>query len=600
VKLRSSLLLGTLPVIAGALTLAILATGVVLRRAARRGVADELGRTQRVFEEVQSYRRSLIRAEASVIAEEPRLKAVVATEDVSPATLVGVARDLRKLIQSDLFILVDAEGRLRLDLANPDAADAGADMGRVPVVAAALRTGEGSGVWTDDARAYQVEAKRMMFGAQIVGAVITGFALDDGVARAVSQQTAADVVIENDGRLVAAFPRDRYTGAARTLAAVPTDADGVTALEVGGTHMLARAALVPGYAGGQRLRYLVAGSLDAALAPAHRLLGLLVVTLGVALGFGLAWASALTRRLSRPIERLVALTRAIAAGRLDERAPSAKIVEVEALGQAMNRMTDELKQARELAAIKRRLEEELDIAARIQTYILPRSFDIGGLEIAARMLPATEVGGDYFDVIPLPQPSDVCWLGIGDVAGHGLPAGLVMLMVQSATAGLVQAGPRARPSEHLVALNAMVHENVRRRLGQDEHVTFTLFRLEPDGQVTFAGAHEEIVVWRAAERRCERLPTPGPWLGTRDSIVGLAVDSTLRLEPGDMLILYTDGVTEAMNARREQYGLVRLCAEVERMHAEPAAALRDAIIESVNRWQTDQVDDLTLMIVRKR
>jgi len=596
-KLRSSLLLGTLPVIAGALTLAMLATGVVLRQAARRSVVDELTRTQRVFAEVQSYRRSLIRAEASVIAEEPRLKAVVATEDVSPATLLGVARDLRKLIQSDLFIIVDADGRLRLDLADPGAADAGVAMRENPVVAAALRSGEGSGVWTDDARAYQVEAKRMMFGAQVVGAVVTGFALDDGVAQAVSQQTAADVVIEDDGRLVAAFPRARYSGAERTLAGVPSDAAGVTALELHGTHLLARAALVPGYAGGTRLRYVVAGSLDAALAPAHRLLGLLMATLGVALAFGLAWASALTRRLSRPIERLVALTRAIAAGRLDERAPSAKIVEVEALGQAMNRMTGELEQARELAVIKRRLEQEMDIAARIQTSILPRSFDIGGLEIAARMLPATEVGGDYFDVMALP---DACWLGVGDVAGHGLPAGLVMLMVQSATAGLVQAAPRARPSQHLVALNAVVHENVRRRLGQDEHVTFTLFRLDPDGQVTYAGAHEEIVVWRAAERRCVRLPTPGPWLGTRESIAAVAVDSTLRLGPGDMLILYTDGVTEAMNARWQQYGLDRLCAEVERMNAEPVAAVRDAIIDSVKRWQESQVDDLTLMIVRKQ
>jgi sigma-B regulation protein RsbU (phosphoserine phosphatase) len=594
-KLRSSLLLGTLPVIAGALTLAILATGVVLRQAARRGVADDLARTQRVFEEVQAYRRSLIRAEASVIAEEPRLKAVVATEDVSPATLLGVARDLRKLIDSDLFIIVDAEGRLRLDLANPDATDA--DMGKNPVVAAALGSGEGSGVWTDNARAYQVEAKRMMFGAQVVGAVITGFALDDSVARAVYQQTGADVVIENDGRLVAAFPRYRYSGTERTLAAVPTGADGVTAIELEGAHLLTRAALVPGYAGGQQLRYVVAGSLDAALAPAHRLLRILVLTLGVALAFGLLWASALTRRLSRPIERLVALTRAIAAGRLDERAPAAKIVEVEALGQAMNRMSAELLQARELAAIKRRLEEELDIAARIQTSILPRLFDVAGLEIAARMLPATEVGGDYFDVIPVPG---ACWLGVGDVAGHGLPAGLVMLMVQSATAGLVQAAPRARPSQHLVALNAMVHENVRRRLRQDEHVTFTLFRVDADGEVTFAGAHEEIVVWRAAERRCERVATPGPWLGTRDSIAAVAVDSSLRLAPGDMMILYSDGVTEAMNAKREQYGLARLCADVERMHAEPVASLRDGIIDSVGRWEESQLDDLTLMVVRKR
>jgi sigma-B regulation protein RsbU (phosphoserine phosphatase) len=595
VKLRSSLVLGTLPVVAGALTLAIVATGVVLRRSARQGVAEALTRTQRVFGEVQSYRRSLIRAEARVIAEEPRLKAVVATEDVSAATFVGVARDLRKLIQSDLFIIVDAAGRLRIDLANPGASDA--DMSHIPVVAAALRSGEGSGVWTDDKHAYQVEATRMNFGAETVGVVITGFALDDGVAEAVFQQTGVDLVIENEGRIVAASARPRYASAAVTLSALPVGAARVTEMNLDGEHMLARAALVPGYSGGEQLRYVVAGSLDAALAPANRLLRLLVLTLGVALLIGLGWAAATARRLSRPIERLVALTRAIAAGRLDERAPPARIVEVEALGQAMDRMTDELREAREQAAIKQRLQEEMAIASSIQTSILPRSFDVEGLEIAARMLPASEVGGDYFDVIPL---GEVCWIGVGDVAGHGLPAGLVMLMVQSATAALVRNAPAARPSEHLVALNAVLDENIRQRLNQDEHVTYTLFRFDREGLVTFAGAHEEIVIWREAEQRCERIPTPGPWLGTMTSIAALAVNTSLRLAPGDLMVLYTDGVTEAMDASRAQYGLGRLCAEVERLHAAPVAELRDHIVDSVMSWQARQRDDLTLVVIRRK
>jgi sigma-B regulation protein RsbU (phosphoserine phosphatase) len=595
VKLRSSLVLGTLPVAAGALILAMIATGVVLRRAARQGVAESLARTQRVFGEVQSYRRSLIRAEARVIAEEPRLKAVVATEDVSRATFLGVARDLRKVIQSDLFIITDGAGRLRVDLANPGAADA--DMSQVPVVAAALRTGEGSGVWTDDQRAYQVEATRMNFGAEVVGIVIAGFALDDGVAEAVSQQTGTDLLIQNEGRVVAASHRPRYAAAAGPLSALPVGAPRPSEMNLDGEQLLAVAAPIPGYSGGTQLRYVVAGSLDAALAPAHRLLRLLILTLGLALLIGLGWAAAIARRLSRPIERLVALTRAIAAGRLDERAPAARIVEVEALGRAMDRMSDELRDAREQAAIKQRLQEEMAIASTIQTSILPRSFDVEGLEIAARMLPASEVGGDYFDVIPLPE---ACWIGVGDVAGHGLPAGLVMLMVQSATAAVVRNGPSARPSEHLTVLNAVLDENIRRRLDQDEHVTYTLFRFDRDGEVTFAGAHEEIVIWREAERRCERIPTPGPWLGTMTSIGALAVNTTLHLAPGDLMVLYTDGVTEAMDGARAQYGLRRVCDEVERLHAAPVAEIRDTIIDSVQRWQAHQRDDLTLVVIRKK
>jgi sigma-B regulation protein RsbU (phosphoserine phosphatase) len=594
VKLRSSLVLATLPVVAGALILAMIATTVVLHRAAREGVADALARTQRVFEDVEAYRRSLIRAQARVMAEEPRLKAVVATENVSVATLVDVARDLRKLIKSDVFILTDAAGRLRIDLAKPGAADT--DLSRLPAVAAALQSGEGSGIWTDDTRAYQVEAIAMKFGAQTAGVVITGFALDDSVAEAVSQQTGNDIVIQDGERVVAACPRPRYAAAARALSELPLGAGHISEMTLDGAHMLAVAAPVLGYSGAEQLRYVVVGSLDAALAPAYRLLRLLVVTLCVALVIGLGWATVAARRLSRPIERLVALTRAIAAGRLEERAPAARILEVEALGRAMDRMTDELREAREQAAVKQRLQEEMAIATTIQTSILPARFHVEGLDIAARMLPATEVGGDYFDLIPLPEAS---WVGIGDVAGHGLTSGLVMLMVQSATAALVKSAPTALPSAHVIALNAMLDENIRARLEQDEHVTYTLYRFDRDGLVTFAGAHEEIVLWRHAEQRCERVPTPGPWLGTLSNIEALAVNSSLRLAPGDTMVLYSDGITEAMDAGRKQYGLQRLCAEVERLHAAPVTELRDQIIDSVMRWQATQRDDLTLMVIRK-
>jgi phosphoserine phosphatase RsbU/P len=593
-KLRNSLILGTLPVVAGALILAIAATGFVLRRAARQEVADALKRTQRVFEEVGAYRRSLIRAQARVMAEEPRLKAVVNTENVSTATLADVARDLRKLTRSDVFIITDGRGRLRIDLANMGAPET--DLSHLPMVAAALAGGEGSGAWTDDRRAYQVEAVAMTLGAKTVGVVVTGFALDDGVAEAVFQQTGMDVVVEDGGRVVAASPR-QYAAAASAFATLPLAGGRVSELRLGGERVMALAAPVPGYNGTKQLRYVVAGSLDAALAPAYRLLRLLLATLGAALVLGFAWAALAARRLSRPIERLVALTRAIAAGRLDERAPPARIVEVDALARAMDLMTDDLREAREHAAVKQRLEEEMAIASTLQTSILPSTFDVPGLEIAARMLPASEVGGDYFDLIPV---AGGCWVGVGDVAGHGLPAGIVMLMVQSATAALVHKGPDALPGEHLVALNAMLDENIQRRLKQDQHVTYTLFRFDRDGTVTFAGAHEDIVVWREAEQRCERIATPGPWLGLMPSIAQLAVNSTLRLAPGDTMVLSTDGITEAMNGARTMYGIHRLCAEVERSHALPVPELRDRLIDAVARWQVSQRDDLTVVVLRRR
>ena len=109
-------------------------------------------------------------------------------------------------------------------------------------------------------------------------------------------------------------------------------------------------------------------------------------------------------------------------------------------------------------AERQRLEKEMEIAARIQTSILPRDVSVAGLEIAAAMHAATEVGGDYYDVVPV---DDGCWIGIGDVAGHGLGTGLVMLMMQSGIGALARKMPDAAPRDLLLALNTMLVENVR-------------------------------------------------------------------------------------------------------------------------------------------
>src|SRR6185436_18733813 len=123
------------------------------------------------------------------------------------------------------------------------------------------------------------------------------------------------------------------------------------------------------------------------------------------------------------------------------------------LGEALNRMVEEMAGSRASLAQKQRLESELEIATRIQTSILPRGIQIPGLEIAAAMKPADEVGGDYYDVQPA---ANGCWIGIGDVAGHGLTAGLVMMMTQSAIAALVRTRPSAGPGELIATLNRVI------------------------------------------------------------------------------------------------------------------------------------------------
>jgi sigma-B regulation protein RsbU (phosphoserine phosphatase) len=262
----------------------------------------------------------------------------------------------------------------------------------------------------------------------------------------------------------------------------------------------------------------------------------------------------------------------------------------------MNTMVEELDQSRRSLAEKKRLERELEIASRIQTSILPKAYDVAGLEIAARMIPASEVGGDYYDVFAM---GDGCWVGIGDVAGHGLSAGLEMLMVQSVIAGLVRHAPRAAPSDHVRVLNQVLYDNIRDRLGQDEHITLTLLRYE-DGTFTFAGAHEEILVCRAAGGPCEHIQTPGTWLGGMRDVSRATRDSKLELQPGDLMVLYTDGITEAQNKDRTQFGDERFTRVIEENRNEPVEVVRDRVIEAVQAWQAVQDDDISIVVIRRR
>ena len=252
--------------------------------------------------------------------------------------------------------------------------------------------------------------------------------------------------------------------------------------------------------------------------------------------------------------------------------------------------------AREKAE-KQRLEQELSIATRIQTSILPRNFQVRGLEIAATMLPATEVGGDYYDVLPTARG---CWIGIGDVAGHGLRPGLVMMMLQSIVSALVRANPDAAPRDVLRVVNGVLYENVRERLGQDEHATLSLIQYQASGELTFAGAHEDMLILRAESGRVEVVPTLGTWVGATKDIDDATQDTRATLRDGDVLLLYTDGVIEAQNAANEQFGSERLARLLERLGGEPVATIRDALASAVTEFMSEQRDDIALLVARYR
>ena len=262
------------------------------------------------------------------------------------------------------------------------------------------------------------------------------------------------------------------------------------------------------------------------------------------------------------------------------------------LVERMARMESDLEVA--LAKLAAR-DAELAQVRRIQTSLLPAQLALDELEVAAKMVTADQVGGDYYDVLPQQRGG---WIAIGDVSGHGVNAGLIMLMLQGITAAIIQLRPEASVRDQVIAINRALFATIRHRLRQKDYATFTLLRYEA-GTVRFAGAHEEILVWRVKTGECERIETPGPWIGAADQLDHVIVENQLVLESGDLLVLYTDGIVEA-KGESERYGIERLCAAIAKHAHDPIAEIPSAVIASVTSWAPRQDDDMSIVVARQR
>jgi len=587
-RFATAILSGLLAVIIGIVGVTSLVSARVVEQDARNALDEGLHRGALVFEELFAQRQTLLAANAQIVAEESRLKAMIATEDIDHATAYDACRELQRAMGSDLLLLTDAEGVLVAEVADEDAT--GVQLQDEPVVADALAGGTGRGIWLADGRAYQMASRRLALGETALGVLVVGWEIDDALANAAAREAGgAVVVLANEQPVASSLPVATMQGELPAKAA--KDGTFVTIAVAGFPHRV----LVGQLAGDDRMQVLVLRSLDEALATSRRVVRQIYGVGGGAMLVAILLALWFARWLTRPLRSLLDFTQQIAAGHLEVRSSSRGVRELEVLGDAMNRMAAQLVASREQLAASERVAREMEIAQRIQTSILPVVPALPGYSLAASMQTASEVGGDYYDVIPSRAGG---WIGIGDVAGHGLPAGLVMLMMQSAASVLVHTMPDEAPSKLVARLNRFLFDNIRTRLVQDEFVTFTLLRCSRDGEVVYAGAHEDIVVWREASGQCERWPTPGPWLGVFPEVGSVTLDQTRRLERGDLMVLYTDGVTEAMNEAREQFGIERLCELVREHAGRPVGEIVERVCDRVGEWRSRQVDDVTVLVIR--
>jgi len=301
------------------------------------------------------------------------------------------------------------------------------------------------------------------------------------------------------------------------------------------------------------------------------------------------------RTITRPIHRLLRAEKRVSREkdytlRVEKEADD----EIGLLIDGFNEMLGEIR-ARD-AEILAKHDQEMALARSIQTSVLPRTFELPGYDISAVMLPAEEVGGDFYE---FRRTNGGAWIGVGDVTGHGVTSGLIMMMAQSMFTMLCeQNGHYKSPAKFISLLNRAMFYNLK-RLGQEKFMTMVVARIEDDGRIVYAGAHTDLLIYRAANGTIERLPTDGVWLGISDDVEHLTTDRSITLNRGDVALLHTDGVTESRNAAGECYDMERLTNDLKKHHDKPAATIVTTIAAAAWQWAGTPKDDVSLMAVKR-
>lgn len=349
---------------------------------------------------------------------------------------------------------------------------------------------------------------------------------------------------------------------------------------------------------------------------------LCLIALGVATGMGILTA----RWITKPIFRLNEASHKLAEGELNQKVKVGGIQELETLANSFNWMAGQLKESfdtleekvkqrtgqlaeanQEIRSLNTRLESEnlrmsaeLDILREMQQLILPKAQELAkikDLDIVGYMQPADEVGGDYYDIL---ATHGVVTIGIGDVTGHGLESGILMVMIQAAVRTLKELEEHD-PIKFLNTLNRIIYYNVQ-RMNSDKNLTLAILNYS-QGLLSISGQHEEILIVRQGGH-IERIDTMdlGFPIGLDEDITAFISHTLITLNSGDGVVLYTDGITEAQNSQKQFYELEKLCIIISQNWHREAEAIKNAVIEDVKSFMGEQkqFDDMTLLVIKKK
>lgn len=243
--------------------------------------------------------------------------------------------------------------------------------------------------------------------------------------------------------------------------------------------------------------------------------------------------------------------------------------------------------------VKERISQELEVASRIQKTILPKNItNIYGLQIANYFEPAKEVGGDYYDYTV--KDDENVSITIADVSGKGVPAAFLMALGRSILKTLERQGQS--PADNIRNLNQIIYPDIT----EDMFITMLHSNFNNKTKIlTYSNAgHNPLIVYRAKEDKVELHSVKGVAIGF---VQGYNYkQGELKLEKGDIVLYYTDGITEAENPNKELFGFERLEKVIYDNRYNDVDTIKENILNEINIFRRDypQVDDLTFVVIK--
>lgn len=298
----------------------------------------------------------------------------------------------------------------------------------------------------------------------------------------------------------------------------------------------------------------------------------------------------------RPIRTVLSQMQLFMIGKKFKKLYTKRVDEVGVLAGFFNKVTEGFTEVAEDVKDRDRIVDELSFAAELQKEIFPKEVpSIDGIVISAKNRPATEIGGDSYDFI---ESGDKLYLYVGDVTGHGVTAGLIMAMVNAMISSFSETFPTAKD------IIIQTNKHIKKYVKPSMYMTLVMLCWDKKEQsMSYVGAgHEHILIYRKDTGVIDDIVSGGTALGMIDDVSTNVQEKKITLGKGDMIVLYTDGITEAKNSSNELYGLENLKKCITDYASEySATGLSHHIAENLSGFvgEESQLDDMTLLVVER-